>query len=123
MHNFKPSDSLSQSDNESVFYFDADASSEALINNALTRIYGVIRLLAAIAESPQDVPVSASSLSLMSMHQLSDAYSLLMELRYITEEYGDVREVIKQYTEACRNPVDPNGERGEGTDKQEQRDA
>ncbi|EAM2671096.1 hypothetical protein ABGY98_004736 [Salmonella enterica] len=100
MHNFKPSDSLSQSDNESVFYFNGDASTEALLNNALTRIYGVMRLFAAIAESSQDIPISASSLSAISLHQLSDAYSLLMEVRYITEKYGDVREVIKQHTES-----------------------
>ncbi|EKB5611080.1 hypothetical protein OPA95_000129 [Salmonella enterica] len=80
MPNFKPLNDFSQGHADDVFYFDANASDEALIDNATNRIYNLMNLHSDIAGLHKDNLIDASCLGAVSTYLLSDAYSLLTEL-------------------------------------------
>ncbi len=80
MHNFKPLNDHSQISAEDVFCFNADASTEGLINNATARIHSLMNLCSGIAELKPGGTIDASYLGAVSSYLLSDAYSLLYEL-------------------------------------------
>ncbi|EIM2850516.1 hypothetical protein LRU46_004565 [Salmonella enterica] len=82
MPNFKPLDGSSLAHGDNVFYFDKNASDEALTDNAMSRIYNLMNLHADIGSLPAESQVSACYLSAVSTYLLSDAYSLLTELSY-----------------------------------------
>ncbi|EIZ2107007.1 hypothetical protein MOQ95_001521 [Salmonella enterica] len=80
MPNFKPLNHHSHISAEDVFYFNADASTEALINNATARIHSLMNLCSDIAELKPGSTIDASYLGAVSSYLLSDAHSLLYEL-------------------------------------------
>lgn len=80
MTNFKPLNDFSQGHADDVFYFDANASDEALIDNATNIIYNLMNLHSDIAELHKDNRIDASCLGAVSTYLLSGAYSLLTEL-------------------------------------------
>ncbi|HHR8283139.1 TPA: hypothetical protein ACS9WW_003079 [Salmonella enterica subsp. enterica serovar Muenchen] len=97
MHNFKPLIALSQSDTVNTLYFDENASTAALLNTAIDRLDGVMRLHDEIATLPLDAMIDGKALSTVSKTLLSDAYSLLLAVHSHAEKYGDARELIKQH--------------------------
>lgn len=86
MRNFKPLNSLSQSHSEKVFYLNADASTGALIGNAIARIHSLMNLHSDIANLQPGSKVDVSYLGAVSTYLLSDVYSLLEELEGRTEK-------------------------------------
>ncbi|EBA9765768.1 hypothetical protein CFJ40_26890 [Salmonella enterica] len=85
MHNFKPLNYHSQISAEDVCYFNADASTEGLINNATARIHSLMNLHSDIANLQPGSVLDVSCLGAVSTHLLSDVYSLLEELEGRTE--------------------------------------
>ncbi|EBV5083844.1 hypothetical protein DO659_10690 [Salmonella enterica subsp. enterica serovar Minnesota] len=100
MPDFKPLNYLSQLCAEDVFYFNADASTEALMSNATARIHSLMNLHSGIAELKPGSEVDISYLSAVSTYLLSDAYSLLAELETRAEGSRDDKALIDQQAKA-----------------------
>ncbi|HAF4899220.1 TPA: hypothetical protein G8O11_005565, partial [Salmonella enterica] len=102
MPNFKPLNDFSQGYADDVFYFDANASDEALIDNATNRIYNLMKLHSDIGNLLADNPISASNLGTVSTYLLSDAYSLLTELseRQMKNQGNSDKALIDQQAKA-----------------------
>ncbi|ENZ9957596.1 hypothetical protein ACFLJF_003131 [Salmonella enterica] len=121
MPNFKPLDGSSQAHTDDVFYFDANASDEALIDNATNRIYNLMNLHSDIAGLHKDNQIDASYLSAVSTYLLSDAYSLLTELsdRQMKNQGNSDKALIDQQAKAIIALTEIIGKNARAKDEQE----
>ncbi|EBS4088476.1 hypothetical protein E1A34_26690 [Salmonella enterica subsp. enterica serovar Newport] len=121
MTNFKPLDGFSQAHADDVFYFDANASDEALIDNATNRIYNLMSLHSDIAGLHKDNQIDASYLSAVSTYLLSDAYSLLTELsdRQMKNQGNSDKTLIDQQAKAIIALTEIIGKNARAKDEQE----
>ncbi|ECA2558139.1 hypothetical protein EJO30_23230 [Salmonella enterica subsp. enterica serovar Poona] len=119
MPNFKPLDGSSQAHTDDVFYFDANASDEALIDNATNRIYNLMNLHSDIAGLHKDNQIDASYLGAVSTYLLSDAYSLLTELADRRMKSKGDKELIDQQAEAIIALTEIIGKNARAKDEQE----
>ncbi|EOZ4486164.1 hypothetical protein ACQLT9_002936 [Salmonella enterica subsp. diarizonae] len=120
MHNLKPLNDFSQSHADDVFYFDANASDEALIDNATNRIYILMNLYSDIAGLHKDNQINTSFLGAISTYLLSDAYSLLTELseRQMKKQGNSDKALIDQQAKAIIALTEIIGKNARGEDEQ-----
>ncbi|EHH2969144.1 hypothetical protein J7Y79_000288 [Salmonella enterica] len=120
MHNLKPLDNFSQDHADDVFYFDANASDGALMDNATNRIYNLMKLHSDIAELPKDNLIDASCLGAVSTYLLSDAYSLLTELsgRQMKNQGNSDKALIDQQAKAIIALTEIIGKNARAKDEQ-----
>ncbi|EKQ0890364.1 hypothetical protein P4Q63_001811 [Salmonella enterica] len=120
MPNFKPLDNFSQAHTDDVFYFDANASDEALIDNATNRIYILMNLYSDIAGLHKDNQIDASFLGAISTYLLSDAYSLLTELsdRRMEKQGNSDKALTDQQAKAIIALTEIIGKNARGEDEQ-----
>ncbi|EBA8669362.1 hypothetical protein CCO21_00170 [Salmonella enterica] len=120
MPNFKPLDGFSQAHADYVFYFDANASDEALIDNATNRIYNLMNLHSDIAGLHKDNQINASFLGEISTYLLSEAYSLLTELseRQMKKQGNSDKALIDQQAKAIIALTEIIGKNARGEDEQ-----
>ncbi|ENR5476197.1 hypothetical protein ACEVSO_002004 [Salmonella enterica] len=121
MPNFKPLDGSSQAHADDVFYFDANASNEALMDNAMNRIDNLMKLHSDIGNLLADNPISASHLGAVSVYLLSDAYSLLTELsdRQMKNKGNSDKALIDQQDKAIIALNEIIGKNARAKDEQE----
>lgn len=120
MTNFKPLDNFSQAHADDVFYFDANASDEALIDNATNRIYNLMNLHSDIANLHKDNQIDVSYLGAVSTYLLSDAYSLLTELsdRQMKNQGNSDKALIDRQAKAIIALTEIIGKNARGEDEQ-----
>ncbi|EDS7006047.1 hypothetical protein A3R75_002323 [Salmonella enterica subsp. diarizonae] len=121
MTNFKPLDGSSQAHADDVFYFDANASDEALIDNATNRIYNLMNLHSDIAGLHKGNLINASCLGAVSTYLLSDAYSLLTELsdRQMKNQGDSDKALIDRQAKAIIALTEIIGKNARAKDEQE----
>ncbi|MGU6721388.1 hypothetical protein ACV2ER_05285 [Salmonella enterica subsp. enterica serovar Pomona] len=120
MPNFKPLGGFSQAHADDVFYFDANASDEALIDNATNRIYNLMNLHSGIANLHNDNQIDASCLGAVSTYLLSGVYSLLTELsdRQMKNRGNSDKALIDQQVKAIIAMTEIIGKNARGEDEQ-----
>ncbi|EEB7340668.1 hypothetical protein DI121_12820 [Salmonella enterica] len=120
MTNFKPLNDFSQDHADDVFYFDANASDEALIDNATNRIYNLMNLHSGIANLHKDNQINACCIGAVSTYLLSGAYSLLTELseRQMKKQGNSDKALIDQQAKAIIAMTEIIGKNARGENEQ-----